>query len=129
MSPARYADYMEFGIAQNRRFYSRIKAFLKGIGVKVPIVASNLVAGAADVYGHIDGDIMENNCYFNHPLFPLVDGGYNIVFPNEYVGVNPLTVQTYVGAMANTILSMGAIAATEGKPFMGSEWNVITSIY
>ena len=123
VSPARYADYMEFGIAQNRRFYSRMKAFLKGIGVKVPIVASNLVAGAADVYGHIDGDIMENNCYFNHPLFPLVDGGYNIVFPNEYVGVNPLTVQTYVGAMANTILSMGAIAATEGKPFMVSEWN------
>lgn len=38
-------------------------------------------------------------------------------------GVNPLTVQTYVGAMANTILSMGAIAATEGKPFMVSEWN------
>lgn len=69
VSPARYADYMEFGIAQNRRFYSRMKAFLKGIGVKVPIVASNLVAGAADVYGHIDGDIMENNCYFNHPLF------------------------------------------------------------
>ena len=23
----RYADYMEFGIAQNRRFYSRMKAF------------------------------------------------------------------------------------------------------
>ena len=35
VSPARYADYMEFGIAQNRRFYSRMKAFLKGIGVKV----------------------------------------------------------------------------------------------
>ena len=29
VSPARYADYMEFGIAQNRRFYSRMKAFLK----------------------------------------------------------------------------------------------------
>ncbi len=122
-SPVRYADYMEFGILQNRRFYQRMKSFLKGLGVRTPIVASNLIAGAADVYGHIDGDLMENNCYFNHPLFPLTDDGYNAVCPSEYVGANPLTIQAHVGAMANTILSMGAIAATEGKPFVISEWN------
>ena len=123
VSPARYGDYMEFGILQNRRFYRRMKTFLRGLGVRVPIVASNLVAGAADVYGHIDGDMMENNCYFNHPLFPLTEDGYNIVFPSEYVGVDPLTVQRYIGAMANTILSMGALAAVDEKPFMISEWN------
>ena len=31
-------------------------------------MTSNLIAGAADVYGHTDGDLMENNSYFNHPL-------------------------------------------------------------
>ena len=123
VSPVRYADYMEFGIWQNRRFYQRMKAFLLSIGVRVPINASNLVAGAADVYGHIDGDVMENNSYFNHPLFPLTPDGYNVPGPSDYVKVNPLKIQTGVGSMATTILSMGSIAAVEGKPFLLSEWN------
>ena len=123
VSPVRYADYMEFGIWQNRRFYQRMKAFLLSIGVRVPINASNLVAGAADVYGHIDGDVMENNSYFNHPLFPLTPDGYNVPGPSDYVKVNPLKIQTGVGSMATTILSLGSIAAVEGKPFLLSEWN------
>lgn len=123
IAPVRYADYMEFGIAQNRRFYQKMKAYLIGLGVKVPIVASNLVAGAADVYGHSDGDLMENNCYFNHPLFPLIEDGYNSIMPSEYVAANPLKVQTYVGAMSQTLLTMASIAITKGKAFMLSEWN------
>ena len=67
--PARYADFMEFGIYMNRKFYRDMKDYLISLGVKVPIVTSNLIAGAADVYGHTDGDLMENNSYFNHPLF------------------------------------------------------------
>ncbi len=67
-SPARYADFMEFGILMNRKFYQDMKDYLHSLGAKVPIVTSNLIAGAAHVYGHTDGDLMENNCYFNHPL-------------------------------------------------------------
>lgn len=67
-SPARYADYMEFGIFINREFYQMMKNYLHSIGVKVPINTSNLLGGAADVYGHSDADVMENNSYFNHPL-------------------------------------------------------------
>ena len=59
-SPARYADFMEFGIERNRIFYRDMKDYLRSLGVKVPIVTSNLIAGAADVYGHTDGDFMEN---------------------------------------------------------------------
>lgn len=62
--PARYADFMEFGIYMNRKFYQDMKDYIHFLGAKVPVVTSNLIAGAADVYGHTDGDLMENNSYF-----------------------------------------------------------------
>ena len=54
--PARYADFMEFGIYMNRKFYQDMKDYIHFLGAKVPVVTSNLIAGAADVYGHTDGD-------------------------------------------------------------------------
>ena len=123
VSPARYADYMEFGICMNRNYYRRMKDFLLGLGAKVPIVCSNLLGGAADVYGHIDGDLMENNSYFNHPIPPFGDRTQMCVGPTEYVSADPLTMQTGIGSMATTLLSFGSIAAVKGKPFMLSEWN------
>lgn len=122
-SPARYADYMEFGIYMNRKFYQKYKNYLISLGAKVPIVASNLLGGAADVYGHSDGDIMENNSYFNHPLLPFSHNTYMVAGPSEYVSVNPLTLQTGAGAMATTLVGLGATAVIGGKPFMLSEWN------
>ncbi|MCM1190873.1 MAG: hypothetical protein NC123_02700 [Butyrivibrio sp.] len=122
-SPARYADFMEFGIANNRRFYQRFKNFLISLGVRVPIAASNLLGGAADVYGHTDGDIMENNCYFNHPILPFHGTTFTVAGPTEYVGVNPLTLQTGAGSIATTILSLASEAVVDKKPFMITEWN------
>lgn len=121
--PARYADFMEFGIWMNRNFYKMMKDYLHSLGVKVPIVTSNLLGGAADVYGHIDGDIMENNSYFNHPLLPIQNNTYLVPGPTEYVSVHPLTVQKGIGSMATTLLNMASLAIVEGKPFMLSEWN------
>lgn len=123
VSPARYADYMEFGIYMNRNYYQRMKDFLIGLGAKVPIVCSNLLGGAADVYGHTDGDIMENNCYFNHPMPPFHGTSQMCVGPTEYVSTNPLTMQRGIGAMATTLTSFGSVAVVKGKPFMLSEWN------
>lgn len=122
-SPPRYADFMEFGIWMNRNFYQMMKNYIRSLGAKVPIVTSNLVAGAADVYGHMDGDLMENNCYFNHPLPPLTDPVYVVPGPTEYVSTNPLTIQTGAGAMANTLVNLACVAVVSGKPFMLSEWN------
>ena len=122
-SPARYADFMEFGIYMNRKFYQMMKDYLHSIGVKVPIVTSNLIAGAADVYGHTDGDLMENNSYFNHPLLPVQGNTYMVVGPTEYVSANPLVMQKGVGSMATTLLSLASVAIVGGKPFMLSEWN------
>ncbi len=121
--PARYADFMEFGIDTNRRFYRMMKDYMHYLGVKVPIVTSNLLAGAADVYGHTDGDLMENNSYFNHPLLPVQGNTYLVAGPAEYVSVNPLTMQRGIGAMSTTLLSLASVAIVDGKPFMLSEWN------
>ena len=120
----RYADFMEFGILLNRTFYQRMKNHVRSLGVRVPIVASNLLAGAADVYGHTDGDVMENNVYFNHPLFPIEeDNVYRVAALSEYVSVNPLTMQKGIGSIATTMLSMASTAIVKGKPFLISEWN------
>ncbi len=120
----RYADFMEFGMQINRQFYSDMKNYLRSLGVRVPIVTSNLLAGAADVYGHTGGDLMENNSYFNHPILPqTAPDTYLVAGPTEYVSVNPLTVQTGVGAMATTLLSLASVAIVNGKPFLLSEWN------
>ena len=121
--PARYADFMEFGIYMNRKFYQDMKDYIHSLGAKVPIVTSNLIAGAADVYGHTDGELMENNCYFNHPLLPVQGNTYLVAGPAEYVSTNPLTMQKGIGSMATTLLSLGSVAVVNGKPFMLSEWN------
>ncbi|MDO4622938.1 MAG: hypothetical protein Q4B22_08280 [Eubacteriales bacterium] len=121
--PARYADFMEFGIYMNRRFYQDMKDYLISIGVKVPIVTSNLTTGAADVYGHADGDIMENNTYFNHPILPVVNDTYLVAGPVEYVSANPVKMQQYIGSMGTTLTSLGAVAAVKDKPYIISEWN------
>lgn len=121
--PARYADFMEFGICMNRRFYQEMKDYLHSLGAKVPIAASNLLTGAADVYGHTDGNLMENNSYFNHPLLPVQNDTYLVAGPMEYVSTNPLTMQAEVGAAATTLLSLGSLAIVKGKPYLLSEWN------
>ncbi len=123
VNAARYGDFMEFGIGINRNFYRMMKDYLHSLGVSVPIVTSNLLTGAADIYGHIDGDVIENNSYFNHPLLPVQDNTYYVLGPREYVSFNPLTMQKGGNARATSLLSLGAMAAVEGKPFMLSEWN------
>lgn len=122
-SPARYADFMEFGIQANRSFYQMMYGYLRELGVKVPINTSNLVCGAADVYGHIDADVMENNTYFNHPMLPCKDNVYQVFGPNEYVSIDPLTIQRGIGSMGTTLLSLASVAIVAGKPFIISEWN------
>lgn len=122
-SPARYADWMAFGIDMNRRFYLRMKEFLTDLGVRVPIATSNLLGGAADVYGHSDADVMENNSYFNHPLLPYQDNTYVVGGLADYVATNPLTMQVSGGPLRTTLLSLGSTAVIAGKPFTLSEWN------
>lgn len=126
-SPARYGDYMEFGMGVNRHYYQEMKGELISIGVKVPIATSNLLNGAADVYSHTDADIMENNCYFNHPIPPFeipMNGPIRGAGLAELVSTNPVMMHKRDGMfLRTTLLTMGATAAVADKPFLLSEWN------
>ncbi len=122
-SPARYADFIEFGTKKNREFYGMMKEYVRSLGVRVPVATSNLTAGAADVYGHTDGDVMEQDCYFNHPIFPVDYPHYMVSGPAEYVSTNPLTIQRYIGSMGTTLTSFGAVSATADRAFTAAEWN------
>ncbi|KAA8745429.1 cellulase family glycosylhydrolase [Paenibacillus sp. UASWS1643] len=123
VSPARYADFMEFGIDVNRRYYNTMIDHIRSLGAKVPVNTSNLLNGTADVYSHIDGDIMENNTYFNHPMPPFHQETLVVPGMREYVTSNPLTVHKDGIFMRTEMLQMATTAVVAGKPFILSEWN------
>lgn len=120
---ARYADFTEFGIQVNRNYYQQMIRYIRSLGAKVPIATSCLLTGAADIYSHADGDVMENNAYFNHPA-PCEDRKKIFVpFLREYVVSDPRK-QTYPAFEPRSNLTVQAsCGALEGKPFLLSEWN------
>ena len=122
-SPARYADTMEFGIQLNRRFYREMKDFLKALGPKRPSSPATCWAGRRTFMDTRMGDLMENNSYFNHPILPVQGNTYIVGGLQEYVSMNPLTMQQGYGAARTSLLSLGATAVVAGKPFVLSEWN------
>ena len=120
---ARYADFTEFGIQINRSFYGRLIRHIRSLGAKVPIATSCLLTGAADIYSHADGDVMENNAYFNHPAPRADKGAVYVQNLREYVVTDPRR-QTYPAFEPRSNLTVQAsCGALEGKPFLLSEWN------
>lgn len=60
---------------------------------------------------------------FNHPILPVQNNTYIVGGLQEYVSMNPLTMQQGYGAARTSLLSLGATAVVAGKPFVLSEWN------
>ncbi len=122
-SPARYADYVEFCVALNEKYYRGMMDFLQGIGCRVPIAPANLLRGMADIYSDRCGDIIENNAYFNHPKV-----GYSpdyTLIPNMAENVsNDPRIHSYPDMNHRTnILSQVSPSFVAGKPFILTEWN------
>lgn len=122
-NPARYADTLAFGIWMNEQYYQEMTDFLHALGVRVPISTSNLLGGAADVFSHAGGDVMENNSYYHAPIFPVIGSTYRVKDLHEYVSLNPLTMHYQHGPLKTTILSLAAEGVVSQKPFLMSEWN------
>ena len=121
--PARYADFMEFGMDINRRYYGRIMDRVRSLGSRVPIACSCLLTGAADIFSHSDGDVMENNTYFNHPAPAFDPGREHVPYMREYVSTDPRT-QTFPGFdPRSNMTTQGTCALLRGKPFLLTEWN------
>lgn len=123
-SPGRYADFTRFEIELNQKYYRRMISLLRSIPVKAPIATGCLLAGAADIYSHLDAEVMENNAYFNHPLGK--DSRYEgILVPDlrDYVSTDPFTETFPEMEHRSNITVQASIAAVEKRPMILSEWN------
>ena len=123
-SPGRYADFTRFEIGLNREYYGRMVSLLRSIPVKAPIATGCLLAGAADIYSHLDADVMENNAYFNHPVGTNPNSG-GVLVPDlrDYVSTDPFTETFPETEHRSNITVQASIAAIEKRPMILSEWN------
>ena len=123
-SPARYAEYAEFGMMINRQYYCEILEHIRSLGSKVPLVTTNLFTGAADVFSAADGDIMENNHYFNHPRRgPRPEYLFTPDY-GEYIKTDPRNSAVKGDDDSRTNLTVrGSTAYVRDKPIILSEWN------
>lgn len=123
-SPGRYADFTQFEIEINRNYYQRMIHLLRSIPVKAPIATGCLLAGAADIYSHLDGDVMENNSYFNHPMGNNDSyDGILVQDLRDYVSTDPLTQTFPEMEHRSNITVQASISAVEKRPMILSEWN------
>jgi len=123
-SPARYAEYAEFGMMINRMYYGQMLEHIRSLGAKVPLVTTNLFTGAADVFSAADGDIIENNHYFNHPRRgPRPEYIFTPDY-GEYIKTDPRdsAVKGDDDSRCNLIVR-GSTAYLRDKPIILSEWN------
>lgn len=121
--PARYADYAEFGIMINRKYYGQMLDHIRSLGSRVPLATSCLLTGAADIYSHADGDFMENNAYFNHPAPGHERKGFRVPYFREYITTDPRRASYADFEPRSNLVTQGSAARVAGKPFVMSEWN------
>jgi hypothetical protein len=118
--PARFADHVRFLTEIERSYIQELTTDLRDLGVKCPINVSNLPSGAADLRCVAEGDVTENNCYWNHPM-----GGFEVpvaFHDQEMVTSDPRQRTTH--PFARNMLSKLAMGRVVGKPFVVTEWNV-----
>jgi hypothetical protein len=124
-SPARFADYMEYGMLLNEHYYHEMISHVKSLGAKAPVNGCNLLHGIADIYSSTrEIDLGENNAYYNHPMGGARNGmGVRFCW-HENVKQDPRKATYPVFDIRDGHLLMQlAGAATKGKPYVISEWN------
>ncbi|MBE5758626.1 MAG: hypothetical protein E7332_01130 [Clostridiales bacterium] len=125
-SPARYADYVEFGMGVNLHYYTEISDHVRSLGAKAPINGCNLLHGIADIYSStLPIDICENNAYYNHPMGGDYKTGLGIRYTwHENVATDPRkTTYSVFDTRDNHLLQQLAGGSVKGKPYIVNEWN------
>ncbi|MBE5758627.1 MAG: hypothetical protein E7332_01135 [Clostridiales bacterium] len=124
-SPARYADYMEYGMELNKHYYKEMIDHVRSLDVKAPINGCNLLHGIADIYSSTRGiDVAENNAYYNHPMGGNAERmGVRFCW-NENVKTDPRrTTYSVFEIRDNHHLQQLAGASLKDIPYIVSEWN------
>lgn len=119
----RHADFMSFLMEIQTETFSAIYQKVRALGFKSGISCSNQPERAVDIKLNAQGDIMEKNAYWNHPI-----GNYSVptkFHKYEMASIDPRG--TYGGNWFAThsvgIVSRGSVA---DKPLVVTEWNATT---
>ncbi|MFB3882323.1 MAG: cellulase family glycosylhydrolase [Armatimonadota bacterium] len=92
-----------------RRYYAEMHAYLRGVGVRVPITGNTWLGPAANLPSQATMDYMDSHCYWDHPY-----DDYSRFHNRAQVRVNPAD-------QANNFATL-AMSRVLGKPFVCSEW-------
>lgn len=110
----RTADQARFYLETMRQYSQEMYAYLRSLGVKVPMTTSNAWGGLSDLYTAQDMDYIDDHAYWDHPWFPNQTWSATDWFINNEPMVK---AQNY-----NTIHGIFSGLAMEGKPYTISEY-------
>jgi hypothetical protein len=107
----RERDTMRFYYELQNKYFKEMEAYLKSIGVKVPISGSNHWVNIwADVKSNATLDYIDRHRYWDHPQLSY---GTEVIFENQPMVKNP------ADALPNNL----AFYKVKDVPFVVSEWN------
>jgi glycosyl hydrolase family 42 (putative beta-galactosidase) len=117
-SEPRLYDGARFASDLQRAYFHDMKAYLRGLGLRVPITAVVSARIAADVRSAADElDFTAENFYWDHPDF---EPGHPWQQPYYHTNQNPLR---YCGT--NSLMTFTSLLRWRGKPVVIREWNAV----
>jgi hypothetical protein len=113
---SRRADLLRFAHDTHRLYFARMRDFLRGHGVRVPITAVGRPGALPDIRAAAaELDFVATNFYWDHPFYPA-DRQWQL--PALYRNENE--VQSHG---VHAFIPATAIANVSGKPLIVREWN------
>ena len=114
---ARRGDGARFAVEIHRRYFREMKAYLRGIGVRIPLCATGRYDDVADSSSQArELDFVGCNFYYDHPYWGT--GKPNWTPPSYFHNRNPLTD---VGD--HSLTAAIGLSRVRGKPLVVREWN------
>lgn len=119
-SPARNADSILFLTETAKDYYEDTAGFLRDMGVKCVINLTNLPANIAELHAIAQGEVVQNNGYWNHP-----EGGFRVpvkFHDGEMLKLDPR--KNHNLPFSQNLTAKFASSKMTDKPLMITEWNV-----
>ncbi|NOY81343.1 MAG: hypothetical protein GXP31_10105 [Kiritimatiellaeota bacterium] len=109
--PLRRMDYQRFLAELQRRYFADQMKFLRGLGVKVPVTGTNIMASPAMMSSCTPLDFTDNHAYWDHPR-----GGKALSLTDApMIKADPLETRVLPVHLA--------MAKVAGRPAVATEWN------
>lgn len=100
-------DVARFIVELESGFNRDLVAFLRDIGVRIPITGNNMSSSVGELAANLVCDYTDSHCYWNFPRWEFPDG----------TDIRPM-----VGEVRNTFITLSQMRALH-KPFFVSEWD------